>query len=333
MKTLLFIFTFLITTQLFAQHKRPEDFGYRHLQTLYKGDTVDILIQTKPGDENKIKPIFFFCQGSLPVPLIVLDGKKIFRPFSFTADSLIEKYHVVIVSKPFVPLIVEANRLGNNFVYQDRRTGKIPKKYSDRNLLDYYVDRNVQVIDFLQKQSFVSRDKLIIAGHSEGSTVASKLALINSKVTHLIYASGCPFGRIMAIIGQERANETDTDSTRYAEAKFIRWEKIVNDRTNMDDSQGDTYKANYDFSIPPIEYLRQLKIPVLVCYGTKDWAAPFNDYLRVEMLRQKKKNFTYNAYIGLEHNFFPVTPTGQPDYDKFNWDKVVLDWQKWLGKN
>ncbi len=158
--------------------------------------------------------------------------------------------------------------------------------------------------------------------------------MISDKVTHLIYSSGCPFGRIMAMVEQDRAIETNTDSTQYAEEEFKYWESIVDNKEMMDDSKGDTFKATYDFSYPPIKYLEQLKIPVLICYGTKDWSAPFpfNDYLRGEMLRQKKKNFTYDAYIGLEHNFFPLTSSGQPDYDKFNWDKVALDWQKWADK-
>lgn len=171
--------------------------------------------------------------------------------------------------------------------------------------------------------------RFVVAGHSEGSTVASKLALKSKKVTHLIYASGNPLGRIMAMIGKDRAMEEDTDSTKYGEVQFGYWEQVVNDKLNMDDTNGDTFKATYDFSNPPIHYLEKLTIPVLICYGTKDWSAPYNDYFRVEMIRQKKKNFTYKAYIGLEHNFFPLTATGQPNYDIFNWDKVAFEWWKW----
>ena len=97
----------------------------------------------------------------------------------------------------------------------------------------------------------------------------------------------------------------------------------------MDDTYGDTYKATYEFSIAPIKYLEKLKIPVLICYGTKDFSAPFNDYLRVEMIRQKKFNFTYNAHIGLEHNYFPVKSSGQPNYEIFNWNIIAQEWLNW----
>ncbi len=332
MKSLSVLFFSLISYIMFAQKTKPGDFGFRHIQTIYKEDTVDILIKSKKGEEQKVKPLFLFCQGSQPIPLIKTDGKEIYGVFPFKTDSLIEEYHLVIVSKPFIPLITDTKKLDKNFNYIDTKTGKTPKEYSDRNLLDYYVGRDLQVIDFMQKQSYVSKNKLVIAGHSEGSTVASKVAMLSNKVTHLIYASGCPLGRIVAIIEQDRANEKDTDSTRYGEEDFKYWESIVNDKENMDDSQGDTYKATYGFSIPPIQYLQQLKIPVLICYGTKDQSASFNDYLRVEMIREKKSNFTFNSYVGLDHNFFPKTLTGEIDYTKFNWDKVALDWKKWADK-
>lgn len=330
MKTSLYLLILILTTQVFAQKNKPEDFGFRHLKITYKGDAVDILIKSKKGEELKRKPIFLFCQGSLPQPLIKKEGDKTYSVFPFKTDSLEIDYHIVIISKPFVPLVVEAKTLGRNFVYQDPETGKIPKEYSNRNILDYYVERNLKVIDYLEKLPFVDNSKLIVAGHSEGSTIAAKLAVKCKKITHLIYSSGCPLGRIMAMISQDRATESDTDSTRYGESEFDYWEQVVNDKSNMDDTNGDTFKATYDFSIPPIEYLEKLTIPVLVSYGTKDWSAPYNDYLRVEMIRQKKRNFTYKAYIGLEHNFFPLTTTGQPNFDIFNWDDVANDWGKWL---
>lgn len=100
----------------------------------------------------------------------------------------------------------------------------------------------------------------------------------------------------------------------------------------MDGSQGDTYKATYEFSHPPIKYLEKLKIPVLVSYGTKDWSALFNDFMRVDFIRQRKRNFTFQSYVGTDHNFFPLTADNKPNYDIFNWDKVADDWLKWLNE-
>ncbi len=50
------------------------------------------------------------------------------------------------------------------------------------------------------------------------------------------------------------------------------------------------------------------------------------------MIRRKKKNFTFKAYVGLEHNFFPVKRNGEADFEKYNWDSVANDWLNWIEK-
>jgi dienelactone hydrolase len=291
---------------------------------------VDIFIKSKQGEENIKKPLFFFCQGSLPVPLITYDDRGAYGTFPFIPDSLTEKYHLIIVSKPYIPAIVDVQILSGNYHTYVDSTGNYPKEYSDRNLLSYYVSRNISIIKYLQKQIWVSSAQLVVAGHSEGSSVAAKMASECNKITHLIYSGGNPCGRIMSIIGKNRATESDTDSTRFGERSMSYWEKVVKNRRSMDASQGDTDRATYEFSHPPIKYLERLKIPVLVTYGTKDESAPFNDFLHVETIRQGKINFTFKAYVGTDHNFFPLTADNKPNYDIFNWDKVADDWLKWL---
>lgn len=106
----------------------------------------------------------------------------------------------------------------------------------------------------------------------------------------------------------------------------------MNDNMNMEVIQGDPYRTTYEFSLHLVEDIVTLTIPVLVTYGTKDVVAPFNDFLHIECIRKSKKNIQFNAYIGTEHNFFPLTPEGQPNYDFYNWDKVAGDWLTWLNK-
>lgn len=331
MNKILRILLLLVTTLTFGQTKTPEEFGYRHIVLKYKTDNVDVLIKSKEGEENVPKPLFFFCQGSLPIPLIKYHGVDVYGVFPFNADSLSNKYHLVIVSKPYIPVVADYKTLSPSLYYVDS-SGKFPKEYSDRNLLSYYVPRNIAVLKYLQKQKWVTSTQLVVAGHSEGSTVAAKMAVDYKKITHLIYAGGNPMGRIMSIIGQSRANETDTDTTKFGEEEIKYWESVVQNKSDMDGSQGDTNKATFEFSQPPIEYLEKLKIPVLVSYGTKDWSAPFNDFMRVNFFQQGKINFTFQPYIGTEHNFFPLTADNKPNYDIFNWDKVADDWLKWTNE-
>lgn len=311
--------------------KKPEDYGFRYFQIRFRGDPVDILIKSAKGEEQKQKPLFIFCQGSLPVPLIIHDKEIVYGVFPFSTDSLSVYYHLVIIGKPYTPVIADVSALQKDFTYADS-AGKFLIKYTERNLLSYYVERNLAMIDSLQKKPWVSRKKLVAAGHSEGSTIAAKLASRSKKVTHLIYSGGNPLGRMLTIISRDRIRETD--SLRYAEEDFKNWRSIVEERGRTTGIQGDSYKTTYEFSEPPFHYLETLMIPVLVSYGTKDnGSGPFNDYLRIEMIRRKKTNFSFNAYIGTDHNFFGVKPNGETDYDKFNWDRVASHWLNWLRKN
>jgi len=311
--------------------KQAKDYGFRHFQVVYKSDPVDILVKSAEGEEEKQKPLFLFCQGSLPIPLILYDDKGGFGTLPFKPDSLARYFHVAVISKPFIPLLADIRNLQNDYCYRDS-SRNFPSDYIQRNLLSYYTARNLDVITFLQNQHWISKNKLIVAGHSEGSTIAAKMATQSKKITHLIYSGGNPFGRILTIISRNRKMESD--SMQLAERTFKNWESIIQEPEKLDASHGDANKNIYEFSIPPILYLQDLKIPVLVLYGTKDeGAAPFNDYLRVELIRRKKANFTFKTYLGTEHNYFGLRPDGQPDYDKFNWDKVALDWLKWLKEN
>lgn len=313
--------------QAVAQKKSAADYGFTHLKTVYKGDTVHLLIKSKKGEEQKPKPLFLFCQGSLPVPLVIDSKEGVYSTFPFKPDSLAVYYHLAIISKPYVPLIADVSMLGPDFSYKDS-TGSFPKDYSARNYLDYYVNRNIEVIKFLQKQPWISRRQLVVAGHSEGSTIVAKLAASFPRITHLIYSGGNPMGRMTTIVTRSRQHETD--STREAEQDFEKWKEIVANPSASYPPKGDTYKTNYDFSQPPLQYLQKLTIPVLVCYGTKDAGAPFNDYMRLDMIQQHKNNFTFKAYIGTEHNYFGLNANGTTNYDAFNWNKVGLDWLHWL---
>jgi hypothetical protein len=113
MKILLKILFVLFATNLFAQEEIIEALGFRHIQTVYKNDTVDILIKSKEGEADIPKPIFLFCQGSLPQPLIKYSDEMAFNVFPFITEKLCEDYHLVIISKPFIPIVSDVQQLGN----------------------------------------------------------------------------------------------------------------------------------------------------------------------------------------------------------------------------
>jgi len=328
-KLILFFLLFWCTI-LWSQSIDPASLGFRHFQMPYQGMIVEILVKSKKGEELISKPLFFFSQGSLPKPLIITEGKDVYGVFPFNTDSLLETFHLVIVGKPGVPLMAERKDLNEQYLFLDANA-TMPPTYIQHNVLDFYVTRNIAILEWFRKQSWVNKSRLVIAGHSEGSTIVAKMAVQYPKITDLIYAGGTPMGRIMSMIAEERYLETDTN--QLAKHSFNYWQDALKHPNNMDATKGDTDSATIGFSYPPIHYLEKLNIPVLVSYGTKDWATPYIDYLQIETLGQKKSNFHFDAYVGKEHNFFAIKKDGNIDYDQYNWDKVALDWLRWLNKN
>ena len=321
----------LSKTFAFAQ-KIPEDFGYRHIKMKYLDDPVDIIVISKPGEEKIAKPLFLFCQGSLPQPVVKYDETGLYGTLPFDETPFLDNYHIVIIGKPFIPIISNVHKLGKNYMFLKDKENEIPPKgYIDRNYLDYYVFRNNSIVKQLFKERWVKTNQLLVAGHSEGSTIAVKMASINKKITHLIYSGGNPYGRISTVLEQNRSEEND--SLIRGEKVIEHWKNVVENANKIHYVGGDTYKATYSFSLPQRDNLMDLKIPVLVTYGTKDWGVSFNDLFQIEAIRERKRNITFRSYIGLEHNYFLKNSDGIINEEIYNWDKISEDWMNWLNEN
>lgn len=314
----------LLSFSIFGQ-KIPQDFGYKNLKFNYKKEVVEIILKSKNNEENIKKPLFFWCQGSLPQPVIKYNDNGIYSVVPFDENDFLENYHLVIVGKPGIPIIADVKNLkGTYSILNDSL--QVPKEYSERNYLDYYVKRNNYIIKKLQQEKWVSSEKLVVAGHSEGSTIAAKMAYENKSISHLIYSGGNPYGRFLNILAESIYKEKNYDVLDY-------WREIVANQSDASYNGGDTYKTTYDFSTPMAEYLLKLKIPILINYGTKDWNAKYNDLFYVESIRKKLQSITIKPYLDLDHNYFPVNDKLEPNYEIYNWEIVGKEWSNWLKNN
>jgi dienelactone hydrolase len=321
----LFILFFI---PLSGQQNLPAHFT--HHTIVYKKDTVHILLYQKPGDENKIKPLFLFMQGSLPIPLVVTESGYQYSIFPFNPDSLASQYHLAMVGKPGLPLQADASELAPNLTYVDSLTQQPPFHFSQNDYPAYYVGREQKVIEYFQKKSFIANDQLVLAGHSAGATLAVGLAKKCKKVTGLIYACGNPYGRIVTVVASAR--KIETDSTQYAHGEFDYWRDLVKHPTDTSSLHGNTNQTMFAYSVPVYNDLLNLKIPVLVVYASKDVSSPYSDLLQIEAIRKRKKNMYFNCYMGREHNFFKLHKNGSVNYEDAAWDQVGGDWNRWLLK-
>jgi pimeloyl-ACP methyl ester carboxylesterase len=256
---------------------------------------------------------------------------------NFDLPSLRQHYHVVVISMPHIPAITGKNQVNSQFQFITDQNDpySFPKAYVEADYLDRYVQRAGSVLDFLKKQPWVSTKKLVIAGHSQGSKVATKVAGKDPGVTHLGLFAANPFGRTDQFIRQARQD---------AQNGKISWERadsIMNDQYHFFETVHHTdslkahpeYRAWNTFSELFLDDWLQLDIPIYLAYGTEDQVAELCDLIPLYFIKEGKRNLTLKRYLHLEHNFFPVDlNTHRPDYNRPHWPEVMDAFLYWTLK-
>ncbi|WP_201982425.1 alpha/beta hydrolase family protein [Hymenobacter rubidus] len=305
-----------------AAARTPAEFGYRQVVVMFGRDSVQVLLLSKPGEEQLKKPLLLWVQGSLPTPLVLYDQHGAFPVFPFHPKKVLERCHLVIISKPGLPLTADVTGQNANEMFRERQP---PAYYCARNYLDYYVRRDMALLRYFKKQPWVDAGHVVVGGHSEGSAIVAHLAAVPGLVSHAVYLSGNPLGRNMSMLAQDR-QAADTAAVGWI---FRRWQQVVADPT-IADCQGDDPRNSIGFGVSQMPVLLRTKVPMFIGFGTLDRGVAGDDFLRLEAIRQHRTNFTFREYAGREHNFFGVK-NGQIDYKDFYWDQVGDDFLRWAG--
>ena len=323
----------LLVSKIYAAaQKLPEDFGHRHIKLKYLDDPVDVIVMSKHGEERIAKPLFLFCQGSLPQPVIKYNENGLFETLFFQEELFLKDYHIIIIGKPFIPIIYNVNKLGKDFMFlKDHEKLIPPKGYSDRNYLDYYVFRNNSILKQLFKYRWAKTSQLLVAGHCEGSSIAVKMATLNKKITHLIYSGGNPYGRIASTL--EQSHSAEKDILRNSERVLKNWKNIVDTSNEIQYSGIESSKAAYSFSLPQRDNLMQLKIPILMSYEATNSGISFNDVFQFETIRERKNTIVFKKIVGVEQSIDqrcsnPLAAAVKPQNNV-----IAGNWLEWLQQN
>ncbi|MFD1062158.1 hypothetical protein ACFQ1Q_02780 [Winogradskyella litorisediminis] len=324
----LILFNFL---KCHAQYQ-PESFGFRHFQYVMENDTLDVIIKSKKGEEHIKKPLLFSVQGSRAVPLIIHNGTQRIYAIAMEEGFFEDDYHIAIVNKPGVPLVSHRDSLDRRKEYfVNKETKTYSRAYIENNNLEYYVKTNKFIVEKLLKESWVDSNKLVVSGHSQGSSIALGMANEIPEITHLIYSSGLPyFSTILSIIARKRIHG---ESNEEIEKDFDYWEAIVNDPVSISNKGRDSYRMMSSFSKNENEILKSLNIPVLISYGTKDESSPYQDMFRVECIKDSISHITWKVYQDLGHSYRLQRETTSENEKKDYLAEVVSDWISWLKEN
>ncbi len=116
MKFKIIIFFLLIINFSFSQQKNIINNESTTFQLISKDENIDFIVfDTKL--ETK-KPIFLWCQGSLPYPLYVNSKEGIWLIgggiTNFDIEKITKNYYLVIVSMPKTPLVAEESQINDS---------------------------------------------------------------------------------------------------------------------------------------------------------------------------------------------------------------------------
>jgi len=288
---------------------------------------------------NEKKPLFLWCQGSLPIPLfceIENYGNYFFGGgiSNFNYEEISKNYHLVVISMPKTPVVAKKENINKQyqFVPNIEKPNEYSPEYINANYLENYVNRANTVLNFLNNKDWVDTTKLIIAGHSQGTKVATKIALNNKSVTHLGLFSANPFGRIDQMIRTARLNaQLGKISWVEADSTMNRYYQLYKDANNIDSLKVNPGLIAWKtFSETYYDDWLQLNIPIYLAYGTEDRTADLCDLMPLFFIEQGKNNLTLKRYIGLEHNFFETIENGRTNHEKGHWKQVMNEFLKWI---
>ncbi len=303
-----------------------------------KNDTIQFI---KIGaDITQRKPTILFCQGSLPIPLIreKKDGTfSIVAVNIFDYKKISEKYNIIIISKPNTPVVARRGNLNDQSAYvPDTLKPRIfDSQYWENNYLEKYVERGNAVLDFLRKQTWVDKNKIILLGHSQGAHEALNLAKQNPDIYALGYFGGNVVGRFAATILKERsaANSgiiSQNETQANIDEKYDYWRTVCRDTTEFSNEKSDAKRTWKSFSQPAFEQLASLNTPVFIAYGTKDAGAQICDIMPVYFEMEGKTNYKMRPFVGCGHNFEEITPEGKSNWDKMYWKDAMNEFIYWI---
>ncbi|MDR1348877.1 MAG: alpha/beta hydrolase [Prevotellaceae bacterium] len=283
------------------------------------------------------KPLLLFIQGSLPMPLIVdNNGYLDANHFSIFNKTVFNRFNVVEISQPNTPPVVNVENLNNQYAYvKSKNPYDYDKTYMKRNVVETYVERANEVIDCLIGENLVYSDSIYVYGHSQGAYVAARLASENETIKAIGFSSSSPFGRYAGIMQELRAEAikgqiTEDEAQQQIENYWNSWMYMVQSTNVPDNWSGDLPATWKSFSQSVVEILANLKQPVFVTYGTRDYHSLACELLPIYFGFANKTNYKMHPMPGRGHNFELINDDGKKIWNDSKWSDVMDEFVKFV---
>jgi len=301
--------------------------GFREYQILVKHDWITFYVHSP--EKASVRNMVLFLNGSTPDPTFSFERK----------DGKMHSYfwgpHDYKTLGPDYAYVVIAKR-GLEGAIDEAIARPTPAIYLQKNSLDYRVWQADEVINFCYRHVLKNPRRLVVYGHSEGSSVAAKLGTVNRRITHLGFWCGNALPDYFDFVFAERkeflsGHITDAEAEHNIDGQFESYRKIFaspQDTSVQEGGDSYTHKRWSSYAEPPINNLVRIKIPLYVQVATLDENAPVeSSYLiPLEFTRLGKRNLTFKVGVGWHHGLNGIDGSGK---QIGHWDEVFRDFIRW----
>ena len=329
----IFFLNLLIFNSILLCSQNSDSISHKTLHyELTNFDTKIDLIIVSP-DTCKQKKILLFCQNEDPTPLFFDFGDdKIFMYaggiINFDYKKLTEKFHLLIISKPNIPLIYNSTKIINTEQGIKYAVDKFKKdgEFLKNDNLENNVTRANLVLDFLSTKKWVDTSKIVIIGYSRGAEIAAEIAINRKNVSKLIllnpFSEESATSQILKIRQDAEKNKLTMEDAYKQIDEIYELYKTTNNQDIITKIPVVSYYGSYSFLF--LENLINFNNPIYLGYGTDDVAAKICDIIPIYFIKNKKENLYLKRFVGLDHNFQPL------NNDKNEWNDVIKDVLNWI---
>jgi dienelactone hydrolase len=218
---------------------------------------------------------------------------------------------------PFKDIAEGLSTRGIVVLRYDKRTFVYGAKMDPKHMTvkDEYLDDAIAAINFLRSQSVVDKDRIFVAGHSLGATIAPEVALKARPVQGLILLA--PTGRKIGrtIVQQMRFLEEGSHK------QLDEMERKANELDNhlmppTENFMGAPASYYYDLDARnEVAMARQLDVPILILHGGRDYQVLDEDIEHWQKGLKGVAHVRVETFPKLNHLF--IAGTGKPNKEEY----------------
>ena len=253
-------------------------------------------------------------------------------------------------NKPFRDLAWGLASKGVAVLRYEKRTlehGKKLASIENFTVKEEVIDDAVSAVELLRKTEGIDAKRIFVLGHSLGGMLVPRIGKADTKIAGFIVLAGATRPVEDMILEQSNYLVSLDGNVSEGEKKGIEsFKKFAAQVKNLKPEDAATNKiffgapASYYLDLrgynPPPEIAKQLKQPILILQGERDYQVTMVDFQNWRNALSRKKNVAFKTYTKLNHLF--IAGEGAPTSSEYGKagnvaESVIVDIVEWIRKH